>query len=192
MQKIFILLKALVLLTICTGTAFAEPKSGFGLNVGAANNKMSGTTIPGGAAYSYTSQGLSVGIDYQFAVSKKFSINPLLMSSSEDFSGTTLQAGTTGGHVIFGVQLRYWIDDVFIGGQIDNYGEVLSLSSTVAGTTTTTDTVGGGRGRGLVIGWEPSGSKLFVMGQIDAANLSYTSANVNLTGARVSVGYRWK
>lgn len=192
MQKIFILLKALALLTICAGTALAEPKSGFGLSVGGTSNNLSGTTITGGTAYSYSSTGLSTGIDYQFAVSKSFSINPLMMSSGEDFSGTTLQSGTTGGHGLIGVQLRYWLDDFFIGGHVAKYVELLSVASTVNGSTTTTDTVGSGSGRGLVIGWEPSGSKWFVMGQVDSASISYLSADVKQTGARISVGYRWK
>jgi hypothetical protein len=192
MQKIFTILKALVLLTICSSTALAEPKSGFGLSVGGTSNNMSGTTIPGGVAYSYSSSGLSVGMDYQFAVSKSFSINPLLMSSGEDAIGTTLQTGTVAGHGFLGLQLRYWLDNFFIGGHVGKYVELLSVATTVNGSTTTTDTVGSGSGRGIVIGWEPSSSKWFVMGQVDSASISYLSADVKQTGARISVGYRWK
>jgi hypothetical protein len=193
MQKIFTLLKVVVLLALCAGNAFAEPKSGFGLNAGMASNNMSGTTLPGGTAYSYASTGLSVGADYQFVVSDSFSINPLLMSSGEDFSGTTLQTGTTGGHGIFGVQLRYWVDDIFIGAHVAKYLELLSTVATVnANTTTTTDTNALGGGRGLVSGWEPSSSEWFVMGQVDTASIDYLNANVKLTGFRLSVGYRWE
>ncbi len=153
MKKISIYSNALMLLLLSTDNALADPGSGFGINIGGTNSSMNGTTIATGAAYSYSGSGLSVGMDYQFAVSDSFSINPMVMSSSEDFSGSTLQPGTTGGHAIFGLQLRYWIDDFFIGGQVGKYGEVLSVSSNPGtGTITTTDTVTAGSGRGLVLG----------------------------------------
>jgi len=193
MRKLVLLLNVLVLFVICAGDALAEPKSGFGLNLGATSNKMDGATIPGGTAYAYSSTGMSVGIDYQFAVSDSFSINPIFMSSGEDASGSTLQAGTSAGHGILGLQLRYWMGDAFIGGHIGKYVEVLSTVTTVNGNTTVATDVGAsGGGRGLVLGWEPSSSKWFVMGQIDTASIDYLAANVKLTGYRLSIGYRWK
>ncbi len=199
MKKIIICLNALMLLLIAAGNAFAAPESGFGLNAGMTSNRMSGTASPAGTAYSYSSSGLSVGMDYQFALSDSFSINPIFMISSGESLTSTLQAGTmfsgaqppdSAGHGIFGLQLRYWIDDFFIGGHVGSYAEF--LSSTNSNTNTSTTTVGEGIGRGLVLGWAPSSSKWFLMGQIDTANIGYTNANVKLTGTRVSIGYRWK
>jgi hypothetical protein len=192
MNKIIIFLNALLLL-LAADNALAEPGRGFGLNAGAANSSMDGTTIATGATYSYSSSGMSLGIDYQIPVFKSFSINPMLMSSSEDVSGATLQPGLSGGHAILGLQLRYWLADFFIGGQVGVYSEALIASSNNnSGTTTTTDTSAVGSGRGLVIGWEPSKSKWFVMGQVDTADLNNTSTKVKFTGTRVSLGYRWK
>ena len=94
MRKAILLLKAVVLLIICTGTALAEPKNGFGLNAGMTSNNMSGTTTPGGIAYSYSSNGLSFGMDYQFAVSDRFSINPIFIISPGESLTSTLQTGT--------------------------------------------------------------------------------------------------
>ena len=191
MKKIITCSNALLLL-IAAGNALAEPGSGFGLSIGAANSSMNGTTTATGATYSYSSSGLSVGMDYQIALFKNFSINPMLMSSGEDVSGTN-QASNAGGHAILGLQLRYWMDDFFIGGQVGKYGEVLSSStSTGGGTTTTTDTAVGGSGRGVVVGWAPSKSKWFVMGQFDTADLDNASTKVKFTGTRASIGYRWK
>lgn len=199
MKKIIICSNALMLLLIVTGNALAAPESGFGINLGMARNSMSGTTTPAGTAYSYSSSGLSVGMDYQFALSDSFSISPIFIISSGESLNSASQAGTifsgaqppdSAGHGIFGLQLRYWMDDVFIGGHVGSYAEF--LSSTNSNTKTTTETVGEGIGKGLVVGWEPSKSKWFVMGQIDTANIDYTSANVKLTGTRVSIGYRWK
>lgn len=192
-------LKALMLLIISEGNAFAAAESGFGLNAGRTSNQMSGTTKPGGTAYSYSSFGLSIGMDYQIALSDSFSISPMLIVSAEESLTSTLQAGTifsgpqppnSAGHGILGLQFRYWIDDMFIGGHVGSYTEFLSNIN--PNTNTTTDTIGEGVGRGLVVGWEPSKSKWFLMGQIDTANIDYTSAKVKLTGTRVSVGYRWK
>lgn len=197
MKKIIIGLNALLL--GAASNVFAAAESGFGLNAGMTSNRMNGTTIPGSATYSYSSSGLSLGVDYQLAVSDSFSINPIFIISAGESLTSTLQAGTvfsgvqppdSAGHGIFGLQLRYWIDDVFIGGHVGSYAEF--LSSINANTNTTTDTVGEGMGRGLVVGWEPSKSKWFVMGQVDTANIAYLAANVKLTGARLSIGYRWK
>lgn len=199
MREKFIFSNALMLLMLSAGNALAAPGSGFGLNIGMANSSMNGTTTPGGIAYSYSSSGVSLGMDYQFALSDSFSVSPIFMISSGESLNSTLQAGTifsgaqapnSAGHGIFGLQFRYWMGDVFIGGHVGSYAEFLSNIN--ANTNTQTDTVGEGMGRGLVVGWEPSKSKWFVMGQVDSANIAYVGADVKLTGTRVSIGYRWK
>lgn len=185
-RKIIILLKALALLTICVSTAFAEPKNGFGLSAGWTSNNMSGTTIPGGTAYSYSSSGLDSGLDYQFALSDRLSINPFFMVSSENASSTTPQSVTNIIHSLVGLQLRYWINNVFIGGHVEDYVEDIYASSASTATS-----VGAGVGKGLLIGWE-SAKGAYIMASIDAANISNSSSNVSLTGFRISFGRRWK
>lgn len=167
------------------GTAFAEPKNGFGVNIGLADHSMKATFTQGppGTA-SYSSSGLSLGIDYQIALSHYFSLNPFLMTSGESASGDVV-SGTSASHGILGLQLRYWIDDMFIGGHIARYSEVLSNSN--YGNTSAS-----GPGVGLVLGWEQHDGGLFFMGQLDSAKLAYDDADVKLTGFRLSVGYRWK
>jgi hypothetical protein len=169
-----LLLNTAMLFTLLTGTAAAEPKNGFGLNAGLASHSMND---PGGP---YTSSGLSIGIDYQFALSDKFSISPFLMSSGEstDISGVTM------GHGILGAQLRYWAGDMFFGGHLGSYSEVStngSLSITARGG-----------GAGLVAGWEKPDGGLYVMGQLDSATLKYDFWDTKLSAFRLSVGYRWK
>lgn len=199
MRTRILLVKALMLLIISAGNAFAAPGSGFGLNIGMANSSMNGTTTPAGAAYSYSSSGVSIGMDYQFALSDSFSISPIFMISASESLNSTLKAGTifsgaqppnSAGHGILGLQLRYWMGDFFVGGHVGSYAEFLSNIN--ANTNTQTDTVGEGMGRGLVVGWEPSKSKWFLMGQVDTANIGYVGADVKLIGTRVSIGYRWK
>ena len=175
-----------VLLVLITDNAVAGPLNGFSINAGGVSNSMSATLNAGGSPYSYISSGLSVGLDYQIAMSENISLNPFLMYSSESTSGT-LKSGTTAGHGIFGLQLRYWINDVYIGGHFASYSEALVNSA--SNPTTTSGTGGGG---GVVVGWEPANSKWYLMGQYDSANIKYTDADVKLTGARISIGYRWK
>ncbi len=170
-----------LMLALGASGAHAEAKNGFGLDAGITSNHMS---EPFG---SYQSAGLSVGLDYQFAISPRFSINPFLMSSGESTSGNIVP-GTTASHGILGLQLRYWINDWFLGGHLASYSEVLSNS---VGNTTVSTTARGG-GAGLVAGWENPEGGMFLMGQLDSANLQYTGFTSKLTGFRFSLGYRWK
>jgi len=199
MRKTILLLSALMVFAMSADKALAEPGNGFSINSGLTSHNMSGTTSPAGAAYSYSSSGLSVGMDYQFALSDNFSISPIFIISVGESLISTPQAGTvfsgiqapdSAGHGIFGLQLKYWIDDVFIGGHVGSYAEF--LSSTNSNTNTTTNTIGEGIGKGLVVGWAPSQSKWFLMGQVDSANIDYLNSKVKLTGTRISIGYRWK
>lgn len=176
---------ALAFALAATGAARAEPKNGFGLNGGLASHGSDVTFYPafGGGTAKGTSSGLSIGIDYQFAINPSFSINPFLMSSGES-GGGDWASGATLGHGILGLQLRYWVGDAFIGGHVGSYSEVVSVN----GTSTSAN----GTGVGAVIGWENPTGGLYLMGQIDSAKLDYDDAEVDLTGVRLSVGYRWK
>lgn len=171
------ILVSVLLSSSFSGAAIAGPKNGFSVNAGLASHNRD----CGGCTGSSTS-GLSLGMDYQIAVSKNFSINPFLMTSSETNKNIS---GTTVGHGILGVQLRYWAGDVFVGAQLGSYSEVL-----VSGNTSTS---GNGGGVGLVAGWEKPDGGLYVMGQFDSAKVKYSGASeIPFTAFRLSVGYRWK
>ncbi|MDH4247927.1 MAG: hypothetical protein OEW39_08925 [Deltaproteobacteria bacterium] len=181
---------ALIVALMVTGVAL-EPawgvEKGFGLYGGMASHSSKGTINPGylgaGLSFSYSSSGTSIGFDYQFPIGDSFSINPFLMSSSETGSGD-LNPGTSVGHGIFGVEIRYWMSTVFLGFHVGNYSEVLinSQSSTSVG--------GAGTGFGATIGWD-NGGGWFVSAQTDSASLIYADANVEMSGIRLQVGYHW-
>lgn len=180
MKKSIAASAVIALCALGTGNAQAEPKSGLGVDAGLLSNHMSAT--PG----NYQSSGLSLGLDYQIAVSPSVSINPFLMTSGESTSGAIV-SGTKANHGLLGLQFRYWIDDIFLGAHLAAYSETLSLN--VGNVTTSTSANGGGAG--LVAGWEdPKG--LFVMGQLDSAKLHYNGYDSKLSGFRLSLGYRWK
>ncbi len=181
MKKLTVLPAILVLFALGAGSAYAGPKDGIGVNGGLTTQHM---TSPAG---SYQSSGVSLGVDYQIALSESVSLNPFLMSSGESVSGT-VPTGNNASHGILGLQLRYWIDNVFIGGHLAAYNETLSLKT---GNVTTSTTAGGGGG-GLVVGWEKPDGGLFVMGQLDSANIKYQTYTSKQTGFRLSIGYRWK
>lgn len=173
------LVHAAMLFALFSGTAVAEPKNGFSLNGGLANHKRDCNGCTG-----TSTSGLSLGMDYQFALSDNFSISPFLMTSSESSSNVP---GTTVGHGILGGQLRYWAGDMFFGGHLGSYSEVLvSGGSSLSGT---------GGGAGLVAGWEQPDGGLYVMGQVDSAKVTYpalSNAEIKFSAFRLSVGYRWK
>ncbi len=184
MKMKLVLSNAAVLLALYAGSACADPKNGFSLNAGLIKSNATATMTATGAGASYSGTGLSLGLDYQIAVSPNFSVNPFLMTSSESTSGALIQ-GTSAGHGILGIQLRYWADDVFFGAQVGRYTEALVNSNLPT-------TRASGNGAGLVVGWEDRNSGLYVTGQLDSAKVHYVDANVKLSEFRASIGYRWK
>lgn len=174
------LLATTAMFALLSGAAIAEPKNGFGLNAGAVNHKRD----CGGCTVSTTS-GMSIGVDYQFALSSSLSISPFLMSSSETNKNVP---GDTVGHGILGGQLRYWIGDLFLGGHLGNYSEVIRSGGVTVAS-------GAGGGAGLVAGWEDKTGGLYVMGQVDSATVKFTSGfsgSIPINAFRLSLGYRWK
>jgi len=172
-----LLLNTAMLFALLTGTAMAAPKNGFSLNAGLASHNRDCN----GCAGSSTS-GLSLGLDYQFALSDKLSISPFLMTSGETSSNAS---GTTVSHGILGAQLRYWAGDMFFGGHLGRYSEVLTSGGfSLSGT---------GGGAGLVAGWENPDGGLYVMGQVDSTTVNYSGfTDIKLSAFRLSLGYRWK
>jgi hypothetical protein len=172
-----LLLNAAVMFVLLTSTAWAEPKNGFGLNAG-----LVGHNRDCGGCLGSSTTGVSIGLDYQFALSDKFSISPFLMTSGETNSNLS---GTTVNHGILGAQLRYWTGDAFFGGHLGAYSEVLSNG----GVSLT----GNGGGAGLVAGWEKPDGGMYFMGQFDSATIRYSGlSDVKFTAFRLSIGYRWK
>lgn len=174
-----ILLSTATLFALFTGTAVAEPKNGFGLNAGLVSHSRD----CGGCAGSSTS-GLSIGLDYQFALSDNWSVSPFLMTSGETSKNVS---GTTVNHGILGAQLRYWAGDMFFGGHVGSYSEVLTSSIISLSAS--------GGGAGLVAGWEKPDGGLYVMGQLDSATVKYSgliTSDIKLSAFRLSAGYRWK
>jgi hypothetical protein len=177
-----LLLNSAVLFVLLTGTAAAEPKNGFGLNAGLVSHTMKDQCT---FCSSYNTSGLSIGLDYQFALSDKLSLSPFLMTSGE----STSNSGVTANHGIFGVQLRYWAGDVFFGGHLARYSETLTASSGSLSASVS----GSGGGAGLVAGWENPVGGLYVMGQLDSATLQYSGfPDSKLSAFRLNAGYRWK
>ncbi len=167
----FRFIASVALFSLITTAAVAGPKDGFGFNGGLASYDIDN---------SVDSSGISIGVDYQFAVNEQFSISPFLMSSGE----STSISGVSVGHGIFGVQFRYWSNDVFFGGHFGNYSEVRTNGwFTLSGS---------GGGSGLVAGWENPETGFYMMGQLDSAIIDYGFAEIDISGFRFSVGKRWK
>jgi hypothetical protein len=183
MKKSHVLAATVLALGLGAGAAHAEPKSGLGVNAGLVASRMNDPL-----AGSYQSSGLSLGLDYQFALSDSLSINPFLMTSREPASGNAIAAGTTAAHGMFGLEMRYWIGSAFVGGHLFTQSEVLSITN---GNVTTSTNANGG-GLGLVGGWEDPHSGLYVMGQLDGGRVHYPASTTKVSELRLSIGYRWK
>jgi hypothetical protein len=182
------LLGAALALAVCAGTAHAAPENGFSVNGGLVASGTAVTITGGvfkGVAYSYSGSGLSLGVDYQFALGQHFSLNPFLMSSGEAISG--LGNSVSGGHGIVGLQGRFWFGSGgFIGAHIGSYSETVTFNKYNISTNAS------GPGGGLVAGWENPAGGIYVLGQVDSAKLNYVNTDTKYADVRLSVGYRWK
>jgi len=185
MKKRHILFNTTILLALPTGTAAAAPQKGFSLDFGIARH----TIKPDCYLCVTSTRGNSYGMDVQIPVSDKLSINPFLMMSSEFTNVNIPDSKVSANHMILGVQLRYWVNNIFFGGHVGRYVESIEISSGPKLSYVS----GGGWGLGLVAGWESPNSGWYMMGQVDSAVLKYLSPPDNkLSGFRLSVGYRWK
>jgi hypothetical protein len=189
MKLKFLMLAALS--GIFSGNVMAEANSGFGINIGGSGNYMASTYTVGtvanpvGSTYNYNSSGSSLGIDYQIAFPNNLTLNPFLIVSNESTNLAT-QTGATMAHNVLGLQGRLWKGDFFLGVHGALYTETIA---TTAGTNIVSET---GNGQGLAVGWEPSKGRWSIVLQGDSAKFKYPDQDVTMTGARLSLGYRWK
>ncbi len=168
-------------------TVQAEPKNGFGFYGGITSSSMDIKFDDSPGTYKCSSSGLSLGIDYQFAITDYFSINPIWMSSSESPGGDFDNSVEGIGHGVFALQLLFWVGDIYMGGHFGNYSEVIISENSTSGTITST---GAGSGYGLVVGYKIK-DNIFVNLQTDQAKINYSNAETDLQTVRLQVGYRW-
>ena len=110
-----------------------QAANGFGLFAGLSSHSMNPQPQVG-SAQDYSSSGVSLGIDYQFALGESFSLNPFLMSAGERVSGGITD--TTSGHGILGIEGRYWLNnEYFLGAHVGSYSEVLQSNSSNVSTS---------------------------------------------------------
>lgn len=183
----FIAATLIVLLGASAQAQAERPANGLGLFGGLASHTMSPQNS---AAADYSSSGVSLGLDYQFGLVDSFSLNPFLISAGERVSGGISNA--TAGHAILGIEGRYWINsEYFLGAHVGSYSEVLQANSSNVSTSAS------GGGLGLTAGWENDSKAsafdgMFVAIQLDKAKIRYDNTDVQLSGLRLHVGYRWK
>jgi hypothetical protein len=163
---------------------------GFAAYGGLSSQASSGKFTSGssdGDTFQIKGSGISGGGDFQLPLSDNFSLNFILMSSSESASSSQVKVTNTG-HGMLGVEGRLWFDTVFAGLHVANYSEVV-LDNESGGSKASS---GAGLGLGVTAGWQKPDSGFFVMGQYDSANLTFSNAKAHLLGFRAQAGYRWK
>lgn len=187
MRKVIACAAIIAVLSGCGAIAHASARSGFGVYGGIASHSDKGTfnsiSPYYGETLSYSSQGVSLGLDYQVAVGDRLSIDPFLQSSAESTSGD-LNPGVSASHGVVGIELRIWPGPVFLGVHAARYSEVLTDSSNSAISAS-------GNGVGGSVGWEAENGLMIVL-QSDSYKLAYSDADIDVTAVRAHVGYRWK
>lgn len=177
---------------LVAGAAWAQqpeftPRDGLGLMIGQANHDHDAET-DGGTTFSYSSTGLSLGADYQFALTDFYSLSFFYQSFGGDVSSDDIN-GEESSHTVFGAQVRRWFEQLYLGVHYGRYTEELQFEN---GFTTEGD----GPGFGAVIGFEREDG-LFFMGQVDYATLEFDATpafpafDSDLFGTHLLIGYRF-
>lgn len=154
--------------------AWADPGNGFGLYAGAIKATDG---VLGGAGWSH---GVTLAGDAQFTISNSWSINPYLLVSAEHGD-----LGSESNNVA-GLQLRYWMDEIFVAPQILFHDRM--LHSHGQGSTY-------GTGLGLAVGWEGDSGWILQL-QYNTFEGQFYSGFSNRSTARsdfgLQLGYRWR
>ena len=182
-KAVIIFLTSIALNSLSVTNLFAKAESGFGLFGGAASHEFEDKNLDGSTT-KFESSGLSLGIDYQFAISDHFSISPFLVGSGEDVDDCSICTARQG---IFGAQLRYWLGGFFLGGHIGSYSQVREVQILGIAISAT----GRGGGAGVIVGFESEGGFFFSV-QRDKATINIGAIESDLTGTRLHFGFRWK
>jgi len=180
-----------VWLLLLTGQAAqARPHEGWSAMGGFASFTSRGEFTDGlldGETFEIKTSGYSIGADYQFALSDRLSLNPILMTSGESATSDELDVATAS-HGSIGAQIRYWWDAWFLGGQI-----ALNTENVVLEDERSDPLNGSSIGIGFVGGWETA-SGWFVTINTEGYNVSYkepAAADTSVGGIRIQGGYRW-
>jgi hypothetical protein len=154
-------------LLMFSASAFAAPQNG----IGAYGGLISATEGSSG------SNGLSLGMDAQFAVSENWSLNPYLMLSAERDSDSASRADG-----LAGLQLRRWFGEWFVGGHIFEHDRIV-YSNGNAQYSAYGVAVGVLAGVEYTNGW---GAEV----QTDSFESSNTSG-IQRNAIRLNLSYRW-
>lgn len=175
MTPIRVIISIASVLILSAGVALAEAEKGWAIIGGYASHQLEDDT-----GSTLSTSGLSLGVDFQFPLSPQLSINPFYLSSSETPDSSFW---TWASHDVLGAQLRYWIGNLFVGGQTGIYSSYIESDfGSISGD---------GLGFGAIVGheWEGGGFASF---QYDRASIAYENFTATLAAIRIHGGYRWK
>ena len=171
------------------GPAWATRDSGLGLYMGGSRTTMTPSDSP-----QFDSSGPGLGIDFQFPVGDSFSVNPFFLSFKEDGDAPITDGmgniiGSTLAKLdnkIAGLQLRYWLDGVFLGAHAGRYSTTISFPDFAGLRQKLSDT-----GFGAVIGWEGESGFTLVLQYDTVTYDSGGGAEVEFKSLRGLFGYRF-
>lgn len=152
---------------ICVVTAEAAPQNGMGAYVG----------LIGASEGGVGSGGLSLGMDAQFVIDDKWSLNPYLMLSAEKNSNSKNVSDT-----LVGLPVRRWFDEWFVGVHVFEHDRLLIDSGRVTSSAY-------GLGTGVLAGVEYANGW---GAEVQADMFEFIGAGVFRNAVRLHLTYRWR
>jgi TolB-like protein len=172
------------------------PAKGFSLITGTSYH--SGTLKPKvGSNLSYTTfGGITVGADYQWLLSDRWTVSPFFtVTTSVSVSGSLSSTYESAFFTLGGVELRRWTDSWFLGARAGLYG----TNFTPAPESTSPALTISGTGFGLTGGHEwPSGWYLaatfdrVALSRVSSESPNQVSGNADETAIWLNAGFRWR
>lgn len=130
----------------------------------------------------YSSHGMNIGLDFQIPVNQGFSWNPFYALSLENSDELPQEPSVRNG--ILGLEARAWYRTMFVGAHLGLYRQVVEGE--------TYEEEGTGLGWGFSLGVQGPGN-LYTMGMLTRSEGLgvWQGSNVDLTGLRFRIGYRF-
>jgi hypothetical protein len=165
---------------LCPASTPASPRSGVSVRLGLAGHQTESTLFP--RTEEYKSLGAAFGLDYQWPLTPRFSLNPFFSFTIEGTGDLPEEPAIH--HSLLGLEGRFWFQDVYVGAHVGGMHQQIDAD--------TYDQDGSGVAFGLALGLETDEGTYYEARFVRGNNLDFWRSNeADVDGLRLNVGFRF-